>query len=55
MKHAIETHRAFPIFAWLAFIGFAVFTFYLTIELQSTSSNLATRTAENVAALENTP
>jgi len=52
MKHALETHRAFPIIAWVTLIGFAAFVFYLTIELQSSTTQLSNRTTQNVEALE---
>jgi len=55
MKHSLENHKAFPTIAWVTFIGFVVFVFYLTIELQSTSTNLSERTTQNIEALENTP
>ncbi len=55
MKHAIETHRAFPVVAWGILIAFAVFTFYLTTELQSSSEQLSGRTMQNVEALNSTP
>ena len=55
MKHSLETHRAFPAIAWATFIGFAVFVFYLTIELQTTTENLSAQTVANVETLETTP
>lgn len=55
MKHAIETHKAFPLIAWGTFLAFVTFTFYLTTELQSSSAQLSDRTLQNVEALKNTP
>ncbi len=54
MKHSLEKHKAFPFIAWIIFIGFAVFVFYITISLQSTSETFAEHTQENLNAIENT-
>ena len=51
MKHSLESHKAFPAVAWVTFIGFAIFVFYLTIELQATTENLLMQTFANVEAL----
>ena len=51
MKHSLESHKAFPAVAWVTFIGFAIFVFYLTIELQATAENLSLQTVANVEAL----
>jgi len=51
MKHSLESHKAFPAVAWVTFIGFAIFVFYLTIELQATTENLSMQTVANVEAL----
>jgi hypothetical protein len=53
MEHSIENHKAFPAVAWFIFIAFALFTFYLTTELQSSSAQLSSRTMQNVEALQN--
>jgi hypothetical protein len=55
MKHAIETHRAFPIIAWGTFLAFAAFTFYLTVELQTSSTQLSDRTSQNLEAIKKAP
>ena len=55
MKHALEKHRAFPLIAWATFIAFAVFVFYLTIELQTKAEELSAHTVQNVEALESAP
>ncbi len=55
MKHALETHKVFPIIAWGTFIAFVAFTFYLTTELKSSSTHLSDRTQQNLDALEETP
>jgi len=53
MKHALETHKAFPIVAWCTLIAFALLTYYLTTKLQSSSIPLSDRTLQNVEALDN--
>ena len=41
MKHTLEEHKIFPIVAWVAVIGFAVFTYTLANNLRETSGELS--------------
>jgi len=41
MNHALENHRFFPVIAWLLVIGFAIFTYLLTIQLQKELSTIS--------------
>ncbi len=55
MKNTLEKHKIFPIIAWLLFIGFAAFVFFLTVQLQATAEELSLKTSTNIEALQTTP
>ena len=48
MKNTLESSKFFPIIAWVLIIGFAVFTYFLTVNLQNNLGTLST----NVDRLE---
>lgn len=52
MKHTLEGSRAFPYIAWTTLIVFAVFTYYLAMELRETAAYLGDKMDNNVQALE---
>ena len=35
MGHTLESHKLFPIVAWSLVVGFAVFTYTLTMQVQA--------------------
>ncbi|MCF7815464.1 MAG: hypothetical protein K9M10_00355 [Candidatus Pacebacteria bacterium] len=35
MKHTLESHKIFPYIAWTLIVGFAFFTYNLTVQFQS--------------------
>ncbi len=42
MNHTLESHRIFPVVAWLLVIGFAVFTYMLTVRVSNEISGIDT-------------
>ncbi len=40
MNHTLESYRIFPYIAWALVIGFAVFTYILTVRLQENLNNV---------------
>lgn len=42
MNHTLESYRIFPFVAWALVIGFAVFTYMLTVRLQENLGNVDT-------------
>ncbi len=40
MNNSLESHKFFPIIAWLIVIGFFVFTYVLAMHLRTEISNL---------------
>jgi|GEM_PF-975295 len=41
MKNTLESSKAFPVVAWTLIIGFALFTWTLTLHLQSELSDIS--------------
>jgi hypothetical protein len=42
MKHTLESSKAFPIIAWSLIVGFAVFTWTLTLHLKNELTGIST-------------
>ena len=42
MNHTLESYRVFPIIAWLLVIGFAGFTYMLTVRVSNEISGIDT-------------
>jgi hypothetical protein len=42
MNHTLESYRIFPFVAWALVIGFAVFTYMLTTQLQTNLGDVDT-------------
>ncbi len=42
MNHTLESYRIFPVVAWLLVIGFAVFTYMLTVRVNNEISGIDT-------------
>jgi len=40
MKYTLESYRVFPYVAWVLVIGFAIFTYMLTVRLQESLGNV---------------
>ncbi len=58
MKYTLESYRVFPYIAWALVIGFAFFTYMLTIRLQENLGNVDTSLEEiemRLDRLENRP
>lgn len=51
MKHALESHRAFPIVAWTLILLFAALSYYLATTFKSEATALEEARAYNEAAL----
>ena len=52
MNHTLESHRIFPVVAWLLVIGFAVFTYMLTVRVSSEISGIDTSVDDLEARIE---
>ncbi len=58
MNHTLESYRIFPFIAWTLVIGFAVFTYMLTVRLQENLSNVDSSLSDielRLQKLENRP
>ncbi len=42
MNHTLESYRVFPVVAWLLVIGFAVFTYMLSVRVNGEISGIDT-------------
>jgi len=52
MQHTLESQRSFPYIAWITVVGFAFFTFTLSLELKAAASDLSEYSDRNVEALK---
>lgn len=40
MQHTLESHKLFPVVAWILVIGFAGFTYFITMQVQAELTTL---------------
>ena len=52
MNFTLEQHKFFPYVAWTLVVGFAFFTYTLTLHLNDVSKTLSANTQATVAAVE---
>ncbi len=48
MNNTLESHKLFPVVAWILVIGFAIFTYMLTVRVQAELTNIG----DGIARLE---
>lgn len=46
MNHTLESYKIFPYVAWTLVIGFAIFTYMLTVRLQENLGDVDTNISE---------
>lgn len=54
MNHTLESHKLFPYIAWLLVIGFAIFTYALTVQVRGELADIPKGTERHEAKLNET-
>ncbi len=52
MNHSLETYKVFPFVAWGLVIGFAIFTYFLTVRVSEEIASIDTNVSDLEARLE---
>ncbi len=58
MNNTLESHKFFPYIAWALVVGFALFTYFLTITVQKELSNISSgveRLEQRLNEMDKTP